>query len=61
MPHPGINMHKLPVAGDFMGLVFVIGVIGATLISLSQARWFLSLSIPVGLGIAAILRLTSRD
>ena len=61
MPHPGISMHKLPIAGDVMGLVFVIGVMVTTLVSLTQARWFLCLSLPVGLVIGLTLRLTSRD
>ena len=61
MPHPGINMHKLPVGGDGAGLLFVIGVGVMILLSLPQARVFLALSLPVGLIIGVILRLTSRD
>ena len=26
MPHPGINMYKIPVGGDEIGLMFLIGV-----------------------------------
>ena len=58
--HPGITMHKIPVEG-WAGLLFVIGVVVITLISLPQARWFLALSAPVGVIIGIILRLTSRD
>jgi hypothetical protein len=59
--HPGITMHKIPVGGDEMGLVFAIGVIAMILLALPEARWFLALSLPAGLIIGIILRLTSRD
>jgi hypothetical protein len=58
--HPGITMHKIPVKG-LAGLVFTIGIIAMTLISLPQARWFLALSLPTGVAIGIIVRLTSRD
>ena len=58
--HPGITMHKIPVEGG-PGLVFVIGIILMVLLSLPQARWFLALSVPTGMVIGIILRLTSRD
>jgi hypothetical protein len=61
MPHPGISMHKIPVGGDEMGLVFAIGVIAMILLALPEARIFLALSLPIGVGIAIILRLTRRD
>jgi len=58
--HPGITMHKIPVKGP-MGLIFALGVVVTALIALPEARWFLALSVPTGLVIAIILRLTSRD
>ncbi len=58
--HPGITMHKTPVKGGG-GLVFAVGIILITLISLPQARCFLTLSLPTGIVIGIILRLTSRD
>ena len=61
MPHPGISMHKIPVGGDEMGLVFTIGVIAMILLALPEVRTFLVLSLPIGVVIAIILRLTSRD
>ncbi len=60
MLHPGITMHKIPVKGS-MGLVFTIGVLAMTLLALPEARWFLAMSLPTGVAIAIILRLTSRD
>ena len=58
--HPGITMHKIPVKGA-MGLVFTVGVVVTTLVSLPEARWFLALSLPTGVIIGIILRLTRRD
>jgi len=58
--HQGITMHKIPVAGG-AGLVFTIGVLVMILSSLPEARWFLALSLPTGVIIGIILRLTSRD
>jgi NhaP-type Na+/H+ and K+/H+ antiporter len=58
--HPGITMHKIPVEGA-AGLAFTVGVLVTILLSLPQARWFLALSLPTGLVIGSILRLTSRD
>jgi hypothetical protein len=58
--HPGITMHKIPVEGP-MGLVFTVGVLAMILLSLPEARWFLAISLPTGVVIGIILRLTSRD
>ena len=60
-PHPGITMHKIPVGGDVVGLVFAVGVVAMILIALPEARSFLALSLPIGVGIATILRLIHRD
>jgi len=58
--HPGITMHKIPVKGP-MGLVFTLGVLAMILLALPEARWFLALSLPTGVVIGIILRLTRRD
>lgn len=58
--HPGITMHKIPVKGS-MGLVFTVAMVVIVLLSLPQARWFLAVSLPTGLIIALILRLTQRN
>jgi len=44
-----------------MGLVFTVGVLAMIFISLPEARWFLALSLPTGVAIGIILRLTRRD
>ena len=53
-------MHKIPVKG-WAGLLFTLGIIAIALISLPQARWFLALSLPTGIVVGILLRLTSRD
>jgi hypothetical protein len=53
-------MHKIPVKGS-MGLVFTLGVLAMILLALPKARWFLALSLPTGVAIGIILRLTRRD
>jgi hypothetical protein len=58
--HPGITMHKIPVEG-WAGLLFTVGVLAMVLVSLPEARWFLAISLPTGVIIGTILRLTSRD
>jgi hypothetical protein len=60
MIHPGITMHKIPVKGS-MGLVFTLGVLAMTLIALPEARWFIAMSLPIGVVIGTILRLTRHD
>jgi hypothetical protein len=58
--HPGITMHKIPIKGT-AGLIFAAGIIIIFLVRLPEARWFLALSLPVGVIIGVLLRLTSRD
>ena len=56
-PHRGIDMHRLPVGGDFPGLVFAVG---SALIFLSAlpALWYLVVgALAVGLVIAAVLQM----
>jgi len=62
MPHPGISMHKIPVTvGEGMGIVFVIGVLAPILIALPEARWFLALTLPIGVILGLIRSLTDRS
>ena len=59
-PHPGIDMHRLPVGGDFPGLVFAVGSALIFLIAL-PALWYLVVgALAVGLVIAAVLQIV-RD
>ncbi len=61
MPHPGITMHKIPVGGDEMGVIFVIGVLVPMLIALPEIRNFVFSTLPIGIIIAVVLRLIHRD
>ena len=55
-PHRGIDMHRLPVGGDFPGLVFAVGSAMIFLIAL-PALWYLVVgALAVGLVIAAVLQ-----
>jgi hypothetical protein len=58
--HPGIRIDKIPVKGP-VGLIFVLGSMAVFLLGLPEVRWFFVLSLPVGLLVALILRLTARD
>jgi hypothetical protein len=58
-PHPGINLHKIPIKG-WVGLVFVIGIMALFLIGSPAVRWFFLLSIPPGILIGVILYLLHR-
>jgi hypothetical protein len=56
-PHRGIDMHRLPVGGDFPGLVFAVGSALIFLIAL-PALWYLVVgALAVGLVIAAVLQM----
>lgn len=56
-PHRGITMHRLPVGGDFPGVVFAVGSALIFLIAL-PALWYLVVgALAVGLVIAAVLQL----
>ena len=61
MPHPGISMHKIPVAANEAGVMFVIGVLVPMLIALPEIRNFILVSLPIGVIVAITLRLIHRD
>lgn len=50
--HPGISMHKLPVSGGAVGLLFAVGSMLVFLLGIPAMRWFLVGSIVLGLGVA---------
>jgi hypothetical protein len=56
-PHRGIDMHRLPVGGDFPGLVFAIGSALIFLIALPALWYVVAGALAVGLVIAAVLRI----
>jgi uncharacterized membrane protein len=58
--HPGIRIDKISPEGEEMGLVFTVGVLAMILISLPQARLFITLSLPTGIIVGLILHLIHR-
>ncbi len=56
-PHRGIDMHRLPVAGDFPGLVFAAGSALIFLIALPALWYLVAGALAVGLVIAAVLQM----
>jgi UDP-N-acetylmuramyl pentapeptide phosphotransferase/UDP-N-acetylglucosamine-1-phosphate transferase len=54
--HPGITVHKIPVAG-VGGLLLTIGIVVVALIGLPIAKWFLAGAVILGVGVVGILRL----
>ncbi len=58
---PDANVSKIEIAGDAPGQLFTVGAVAIFFAGLPQARWFLAVSLPAGLIVAAILRLTARD
>ena len=60
-PHRGITMHQLPVAGNFPGLLFVVGSALIFLFAI-PALWFvLVAAIVIGLVIAAMLQVVHQE
>jgi hypothetical protein len=58
--HPGITMHKIPVAG-FGGLIFAVGIVVLALVGLrGVAEWFLGGAVILAVGVVGILRLSRR-
>jgi hypothetical protein len=53
--HPGISMHRLPIAGGLMGLVFTVGSCLIFLIGIPAMRYFLAGAIIVGAIIGTLL------
>jgi len=54
--HPGINMHKLPVGGGFIGLLFVIGSAVVFILGFPPLWYFVALSAGLGMVIALMIR-----
>lgn len=57
--HSGINMHKLPVASGFIGLVFTLGCALIFLLGLPQLWYFVAFSAVLGIGIAIVIRMAN--
>ena len=56
-PHRGIDMHRLPVGGDFPGVVFAVGSALIFLIALPALWYVVAGALVVGLVVAAVLQI----
>jgi hypothetical protein len=54
--HPGINMHKLPVGGGFIGLLFAVGTAVIFVVGFPTLWYFVALSFGLGVAVALILK-----
>jgi len=54
--HPGINMHKLPVGGGFVGILFAIGSAVIFIVGFPTLWYFVALSFGLGIAVALILK-----
>jgi hypothetical protein len=54
--HPGINMHKLPVGGGFIGLLFAVGTAVIFILGFPTLWYFVVLSAMLGIAIALMIR-----
>jgi hypothetical protein len=53
--HPGISIHHIAIGGGIMGVVFAIGTCLIFFFGVVEVRWFLLLSVPFAIGVAALL------
>jgi hypothetical protein len=54
--HPGINMHKLPVGGGFIGILFALGSAVIFILGFPTLWYFVAFSAGLGIAIAALIR-----
>jgi hypothetical protein len=59
--HPGISMHKLPVDGGFVGILFAVGCAIILLLGLPSLWYFVAFSAALGIAIAALIRFFQQD
>ena len=58
--HPGINMHKLPVGGGVMGILFAAGSAVIFILGFPTLWYFVALSAGLGIGFAFLIRFVHR-
>jgi len=54
--HPGINMHKLPVGGGFIGLLFAAGCATIFILGFPTLWYFVAFSAGFGVVIALMIK-----
>lgn len=58
--HPGINMHKLPVGGGFIGLLFAVGCAVIFILGFPTLWYFVVFSGGLGIAIALLIRIVHQ-
>lgn len=58
--HPGINMHKLPVGGGFVGILFAIGSAVIFIVGFPTLWYFVALAFGLGIAVAVGLKIASH-
>lgn len=58
--HPGINMHKLPVGGGLIGLLFAVGCAIIFILGFPTLWYFVAFSAGLGVMIALIFRIVHQ-
>ena len=58
--HPGISMHKLPVGGGVVGIIFAIGSAVIFIVGLPTLWYFVVLAFGLGIAIAVVLKVASH-
>lgn len=58
--HPGISMHKLPVGGGFIGILFALGSAVIFIVGFPTLWYFVALAFGLGIAIAVVLKVASR-
>lgn len=58
--HPGINMHKLPVGGGVVGIIFAIGSAVIFIVGFPTLWYFVALAFGLGIAIAVVLKVASH-
>ena len=58
--HPGISMHKLPVGGGFVGLLFTVGTAVIFILGFPTLWYFVAFSAGVGVAIALVIRVVHQ-
>jgi hypothetical protein len=59
--HPGITIHKMPVAGTVGGFIFAVGIVVLAVVGLPFAKWFLLGAVILGLAVVGGLRLFRKS
>jgi len=54
--HPGINMHRMPVGGGFIGILFAIGSAAIFILGFPTLWYFVACSAALGIAIAALIK-----